>query len=109
MFCAKCGAQVPAGARFCPTCGMLQEIQETPYAGTVKRLVRPREGRVIAGVCRGIAQYQNWDVTIVRIILVVLVLGAGTGILAYLIAWVLIPEADYNLPSGTVPPPPPAV
>lgn len=107
FFCSRCGAQIPTDARFCPKCGMLQEIAETPYAGQPRRLVRPREGRMIAGVCQGVAQYMNWDVSLVRILLVVLVLGAGTGVLAYIIGWIVMPEADYSLPPGTMPPPPP--
>jgi phage shock protein C len=60
--------------------------------------MRPRHPRVIAGVCSGLALHYGWDVTLVRLILILCVLCAGTGILAYIIAWIVIPEAPYQLP-----------
>jgi len=58
-----------------------------------KVLVRSREGRMVAGVCAGLARYFGWDVTMVRVIVAVLcVITGGTGVLAYLAMWVLIPE-----------------
>jgi phage shock protein C len=57
-----------------------------------KVLVRSRKDRLVAGVCAGIADYFGWDVTLVRVIVaVVSVLTGGTGVLAYLAAWALIP------------------
>lgn len=56
-----------------------------------KRLVRTDE-RWIGGVCGAIADYTNVDANLVRLIVaVVTVLGAGSMIIAYIIAWVLIP------------------
>ena len=58
-----------------------------------KVLVRPRVNRIVAGVCAGIADYLGMDVTVVRLLVVLLTLfTAGTGILAYLVAWAIIPE-----------------
>jgi phage shock protein C len=58
-----------------------------------KVLVRSLNGRMLAGVCAGIADYFGVDVTIVRVILaIVCVFTAGAGVLAYLAAWVIIPE-----------------
>ena len=57
-----------------------------------KTLVRPREGRMVAGVCAGLAEYFGLDVTLVRLIVaVVAVITGGVGALAYLVAWVIIP------------------
>jgi len=57
-----------------------------------KVLTRSREGRMLAGVCAGVADYFSFDVTLVRVIVaVVSVITGGTGALAYLVAWVLIP------------------
>lgn len=62
-----------------------------------KTLVRRREGRMLAGVCAGVAGYFGVDVTPVRVITVILCLLGGTGVLAYLAAWVLIPaESQAN-------------
>jgi phage shock protein C len=60
-----------------------------------KRLVRSRSDRMIAGVCGGLAEYLGIDATLVRILVVVgTVLGFGSLVLAYLVGWVVIPEAD---------------
>ena len=56
-----------------------------------KTLVRRREGRMLAGVCAGLAGYFGVDVTLVRVITAVLAIMGGAGVLAYLAAWVLIP------------------
>lgn len=58
-----------------------------------KRLFRSRENRMIAGVCGGIAEYLSIDPAIVRLGMVALTLCGGGGIVAYVAAWVLIPEA----------------
>ena len=57
----------------------------------VKRLYRSNKNRVIAGVCGGIGEYFNIDPVILRIIWAVLIFGMGFGILAYLLAWLIIP------------------
>jgi len=57
-----------------------------------KRLFRSRSSRVIAGVCGGIGEYFNIDPVIVRIIWVVVTLLGGAGLLAYIIAWIAIPN-----------------
>jgi phage shock protein PspC (stress-responsive transcriptional regulator) len=58
-----------------------------------KVLVRSRKGRMVAGICAGAAEYFGWDVTLVRVIVaVVSVITGGTGVLAYLAAWAIIPE-----------------
>jgi signal transduction histidine kinase len=56
-------------------------------------LRRSEEDRVVAGVCSGIAQALEVDVTLVRLVFAVLALASGAGILLYLGAWVLLPKA----------------
>jgi len=59
----------------------------------VKKLVRPKEGRIIAGVGRAFADYFNIDITLVRIIWVILFLPGGfPGLLFYIVCWILIPS-----------------
>jgi len=58
-----------------------------------KKLTKSRNDRKLCGVCGGLAEYLNLDPTIIRLIWVLLVLAAGTGILAYLIAALIMPEA----------------
>jgi phage shock protein C len=56
-------------------------------------LVRIRDGRMLAGVCVGVADYSGLDVTLVRVIwAVVSVITGGLGVLAYLVAWIVIPD-----------------
>lgn len=57
-----------------------------------RRLYRSRSNRMIAGVCGGIAEYFGWDPTVVRVVTVLTILLPGPQFLAYIIAWVLIPE-----------------
>ncbi|MBE6306878.1 MAG: PspC domain-containing protein [Bacteroidales bacterium] len=57
-----------------------------------KKIVRPRNGRKIAGVCQAFANFFGLDVSLIRIVWLLLVLFAGTGLLAYLICWIVVPE-----------------
>jgi phage shock protein C len=57
-----------------------------------KVLLRSQKGRMVAGICAGAADYFGWDVTNIRVVVaVVSVITGGTGVLAYLVAWALIP------------------
>lgn len=60
--------------------------------GGGKRLERKAEGRLLAGVCAGLADYLGVDANLVRIAFVVLGIVYGFGALAYLLAWALMPE-----------------
>ncbi len=64
-----------------------------------KRLYRSREDKIIAGVCGGLAEYFGIDPVLVRVLIVLITLMGGSGLLAYLILWVVVPLS---------PPPPPA-
>lgn len=67
----------------------------------VKRLFRNPDNKVLGGVCSGIAAYFGWDVTVLRILLIILslpIISGGTFImkgffLFYIFAWIIIPEA----------------
>ena len=61
---------------------------ERPY----RRLTLSRTDKMIGGVCGGIANYFNVDPTLVRVIAVVLALFGGGGIIAYLLAWLIMPK-----------------
>jgi len=65
----------------------------------MKRLFKSRNNRVISGVCGGIAEYFNIDPSLVRLGMVaVSIFSAGTGVVAYIIAAVVIPN-EPNYPS----------
>jgi len=113
MYCSQCGKQMEPTARFCSECGSAfapanpnaQSQGGQPYTAAPPifhtRLTRPREGRMIAGVCAAFAREYGWDVAVIRIILALCVLCAGTGVLAYVIAWIIIPDAPYAMPNPT--------
>jgi signal transduction histidine kinase/phage shock protein PspC (stress-responsive transcriptional regulator) len=67
-------------------------------------LTRHRDDRYVAGVCAGVARWLSVDPTIVRLAVVVLTLGNGVGLLAYLVAWAILPED----PAPATPRPPAA-
>lgn len=88
VYCTRCGAGLPGGARFCSNCGTAVFAAHGPTP-----LLRPRAGRQIAGVCLGMAQSYGWDVTAVRIVAVLgLIFSSGLVGVAYLAAWIGIPE-----------------
>lgn len=57
-----------------------------------KRLYRSRTNRMLCGVCGGVAEYFNIDPTLVRLGFVLLLCAAGSGVLAYFIAAIIIPD-----------------
>lgn len=64
---------------------------------------------MIAGVCQGLANSYAWDVVWVRVITVLLaVFGGGSGLLAYVIFWVVMPEEPIALPPPAAPYTPPS-
>ncbi len=70
-----------------------QESTTSQSKSTTRRLLIPKEGKKIAGVCAAFAKYFDFDVTMVRIVWVLLLLPGGLpGIIPYLICWLVIPE-----------------
>jgi len=55
-------------------------------------LKRPTNGRVIAGVCAGLAQRFGWNANVVRLIFVLSIFLPGPQVLAYIIMWIVIPN-----------------
>lgn len=93
FYCHRCGTGLPEDARFCSSCGSRTGVGTAPR----RPLVRPLAGRQIAGVCLGVAQANGWDVTTIRILTVVAALCSGGLVaVAYLAAWVGIPEEPYG-------------
>src|SRR5215510_13579834 len=72
------------------------EAVDGTSAAPLPRLVRSRTDRRIAGVCGGLAEYFDVDPTMVRVTWVILSIIAGAvvfGVVAYLVAWLIIPSA----------------
>lgn len=58
---------------------------------STKKLYRNTNQQMIAGVCSGLADYFNLDVTVVRLIFVLLFFLGGNGVLIYILLWILTP------------------
>lgn len=65
---------------------------------THTRFFRSRSDAMVAGVCSGIARALSLEIWVVRLIFLILVIGFGTGVLAYIVLWFIMPEER----SGTV-------
>lgn len=67
---------------------------EAGVSTRLQPLYRPVHDRMLAGVASGVARYFGIDVTVVRIVLVVLAVVGGVGVPLYLVGWLLIPDED---------------
>lgn len=95
MYCNACGKMIGEDARYCAYCGTFVGHLPSP-----RKLMRMRSNRTIAGVCAGMGPYLNIDVTLVRLIWVLVVIFSGIfpGVLVYALAWIIIPEEPEYLP-----------
>lgn len=57
-----------------------------------KKLYKTEENKMICGVCAGLAEYLNMDVSIVRILMVLFACACGSGVLVYIAAAIILPE-----------------
>jgi len=73
--------------------GIITDMDGNNGSGA-KKLLRIRQGRMVAGVCTGLGKYFGVDVNLVRLGFGVLTIFYGLGILLYLIAWVILPGDD---------------
>src|SRR5262245_48292615 len=93
MTCARCFKEIEDGSSFCRFCGAAVASTPRPAA---RRLIRvPEEGQ-IGGVCAGLADYFDADVTLIRLAWVILSIVPGLllgGALVYAVCWILLPTA----------------
>ena len=103
VFCSNCGTSMSNEANFCSKCGAQINFGPSAPLYTVQtRLIRPRAGRMVAGVCQGLANNYAWDVTWVRVITVLLaIFGGGTGLIGYIVFWIVMPEEPLLLPPAS--------
>jgi phage shock protein PspC (stress-responsive transcriptional regulator) len=104
MNCSNCGIEINESSAYCSSCGarLRQRVSH-------KKLTLSLTDSKIAGVCGGIAEYLDVDPTIVRLVWVALSVVPGGfvgGILAYVLAWTIIPKASAlaSATTGTVAP-----
>jgi len=102
MFCTKCGQQLREGSNFCSQCGRPAGPEAAASrTAPAERLVRIRSDKKIAGVCAGFARYIGIDVTLVRVVWLVIAFMAGVGFIAYIVAWIAMPLEDAPLGPNT--------
>lgn len=71
-----------------------------------KRLLRSSTNKIIGGVCGGLGEYFDIDPVFVRIVTVLLALTTGFGLLAYIIAWIIMPKREFEFTQKEVKPHP---
>ncbi len=92
MTCTRCSREIEGDSGFCRFCGA-----SVGGGMRTKRLARASADGRIAGVCAGIAEYLDTDVTLIRLAWVILSIVPGAligGVIAYVAAWILMPEGS---------------
>ena len=87
MYCNYCGKVIQDDAAVCAYCGV-----RVGASLARMRLVRPRMGRKVAGVCQGFAEYFDLDVTLVRVVWLITAIMTCVGFIPYIVAWIVMPE-----------------
>ncbi len=100
MYCSSCGVQLEDRFAFCHNCGRPTHPDRTSPWGVPKKLARPLWEKKIGGVCAGFARYFAVDVSLMRIVWLVVSLITGVGFIAYLVAWIAMPAEE----TLTIPP-----
>jgi phage shock protein C len=94
MYCTKCGVELQEKDIYCSQCGNATErAAQRQVVGQPRPLTRSIYDKKIAGVCAGFANYLDVDVTIVRLVWLILTfVPPGIGLIAYIIAWIVMPR-----------------
>ena len=109
MICPQCQKEIAEGSNFCYFCGASMAHAAPPSSPRPPRrdrpLVRSITDRKLGGVCAGLADYLDMDVSLVRVLACLSVIFYGIGLMAYLVAWIVIPEEE-PAPGAPAPVPP---
>ncbi len=97
MYCNYCGKVIQEDAAVCAYCGI-----RIGASLARRKLIRPRMGRKVAGVCLGFSEYFDIDVTLVRLVWLAASVMTGIGIVSYPIAWIIMPEEPLLLPAPPI-------
>lgn len=104
QYCRNCGVEIAETARFCSACGTATGygVPYTAAGAAPSRLVRPRAGRQVAGVCQAFANAYGWDVALVRVLmLVAAIVTIPFAEIVYLVCWLMIPEEPLAVAANT--------
>jgi len=103
MYCSNCGKNIGEHPVFCQFCGTRVAPEPTAsfpnykQPGPKRPFARYSADKKIAGVCGGVARYFDLDSSLVRALWLLCVLLGGTGLLAYVVLWIVMP-LDPNSP-----------
>lgn len=97
MLCPYCRTEAPAGAIRCPAC--TSWMTDRPPA---REWTRAREGRMIAGVCRGLSTRFGIPIAAVRLVFLLSILFGGWGLVVYVALWIAMPQEPLLLPASTL-------
>jgi phage shock protein PspC (stress-responsive transcriptional regulator) len=107
MFCTNCGTETRDIDKFCSQCGKPTPLGEATCpraAHPQQKLHRSTNGKMLGGVCAGLAEYFDLDATLMRLLMVLAaIFSGGLVFIAYLLSWMIMP-----LERPAAPPPFPA-
>jgi phage shock protein C len=94
MFCTKCGSTLRETDKYCSECAAPVARHAIAAGPHVERLSRSRYDRKIAGVCAGIARHLGIDVTLLRVVAIVLLFWPVPFVaaFAYVLLWMVMPK-----------------
>ncbi len=70
---------------------------EANASNGVRRLYRSRRERIVGGVCGGLAEYSDLDLTLVRVLMALFIIFGGAGLIVYIVMWIIIPNEPRNV------------
>ena len=102
MFCTKCGVELRDQDKFCYECGNVTGKGAPASTKPQRPLSLPMNEAKIAGVCAGFARSFGLDVTLVRVVWIVLCVWPLPvfGVIAYVVAWIVMPKDPLALPAA---------
>jgi phage shock protein C len=100
MFCTRCGSTLREADKYCFECAAPVARAAISAGPRGERLSRSRYDRKIAGVCAGIARHLGIDVTLLRVVAIVLLFWPVPFVaaFAYILLWMVMPKEDRYLP-----------
>jgi phage shock protein C len=89
MICPYCKSEILPGAIRCAAC-----TSWMPGSRPAREWTRPRQGRSVAGVCRGLSDIFGIPVAALRVLFILSIVLGGWGIIAYLALWIAMPSQE---------------